>query len=148
MDKCVRVRIGVVLVKDDKILLIKQRKYNKEYWLVPGGGVNFGESVKESAKREMKEEINLDIDLESFLFLWESINPDGSKHVLNMYFLGRILGGELKLGDESNLIDLQWFEFERLNNLLMYPPITDQLIELKNNNFKCLAKIPDAQWKE
>ncbi|MFH1454116.1 MAG: NUDIX hydrolase [Armatimonadota bacterium] len=146
MNKNIRVRICVVLIKDDKILLIKQAKYDKEYWLTPGGGMDFGESIKDVAKREIKEETNLDIELKKFLFLWESIYPDGGKHVLNLFFMGDILGGELKLGGENNLVDLKYFSFDELKDIKFYPPVIDKIIEIKNNGFNCLPEVYDPVW--
>lgn len=146
MNKNIRIRIGVVLIKDDKILLIKHRKYGKEYWLVPGGGLAFGEKIKDCAAREIKEETNLDISLKQFLFLYESINPDGSRHVLNLFFLGEVLGGNLKLGKEENLIDLKFFEFKKLKEIKLYPDVADYLIEMKSNNLKPLLEIPQSVW--
>lgn len=148
MDKIIRIRVSVVLIQDGKILLVKQKKFGKEYWLVPGGGLHFGETIKDAAKREAKEETNLDIELKQLLFLWESINPDGSKHVVNLFFLGEILGGQLKLAEEPNLIDLKFFDFNDLKDLKFYPPITQQLLAVKNNNFNCLPDIFPSFWAE
>ena len=38
-------------------------------WVVPGGHIEYGETIEEAIKREMKEETNLDIKLEKILFV-------------------------------------------------------------------------------
>ena len=81
-----RVRVAGILIENNKILLIEHLKKNKKYWLVPGGGVDWGESTAEALIREYKEETNLDITVEKFLFLSETIAPDKKKHVINLYF--------------------------------------------------------------
>lgn len=81
-----RVRVAGVLIEDGKILLIEHKKNDKKYWLIPGGGVDWGESTKEAIIREFKEETNLDIEVNRFLFLSETIAPDKEKHVINLYF--------------------------------------------------------------
>ena len=81
-----RVRVAGILIENERILLIEHSKNDKKYWLVPGGGVDWGESTAESLIREYKEETNLDIEVESFLFLSETIAPDKEKHVINLYF--------------------------------------------------------------
>ena len=43
-----RVRVAGILIEDDRILLIEHTKNNRKYWLVPGGGVDWGESAAEA----------------------------------------------------------------------------------------------------
>ena len=68
-DKNIRVRIAGILKRDDKILLIKHRKNNKEYWLLPGGGVDYQETFSEALKREFIEETNLEIEPKEMVFI-------------------------------------------------------------------------------
>ena len=42
----------MVLLQDDRILLVRHEKNDYSYWLVPGGGVEFGEEIEETARRE------------------------------------------------------------------------------------------------
>jgi ADP-ribose pyrophosphatase YjhB (NUDIX family) len=44
----VRVRVGGILITNDGILLIAHKKDNNVYWLLPGGGVDYGESLSEA----------------------------------------------------------------------------------------------------
>ena len=114
-----RVRVAGVLIENGKILLIQHHKEDKKYWLVPGGGVDWGESTSEALIREYKEETNLDIEVESFLFLSETIAPDTKS--------------ELHLGDEAVLTDLKFVEKDEIENIQLYPNIKGQLIKLLNN---------------
>ena len=41
-----RIRVSGILTKDDKILFVKHRKKGEEYYLLPGGGVDFGETFE------------------------------------------------------------------------------------------------------
>ena len=50
--KALRIRVGSIIIKDEKILLIAHKKNNHIYWLIPGGGVNFGETLEDALKRE------------------------------------------------------------------------------------------------
>ena len=47
-----RVRVAGILIENDEILLIEHTKNDKKYWLVPGGGVVWGDSKAESLIRE------------------------------------------------------------------------------------------------
>ena len=130
-----RVRVAGILIEDDKILLIEHLKKDKRYWLVPGGGVDWGESTAEALIREYNEETNLDISVEKFLFLSETIAPDKQKHVINLYFQIKVLKNSIEnmqLGDEKNLTDLRFITKNEIENIKLYPNIKTQLIQLLN----------------
>ena len=56
------VRVGIMLIKDNKILLHKND--NRENYCLPGGEIHFLESSEEAIIREIKEETGLDINVE------------------------------------------------------------------------------------
>ena len=68
-----RIRVAGILIEDDKILLIQHNKNNKKYWLIHGGGNEWGETSKEALIREYKEETNLDVEVDEVLFISETI---------------------------------------------------------------------------
>lgn len=130
-----RVRVAGILIEDDRILLIEHTKNNRKYWLVPGGGVDWGESAAEALIREFKEETSLDIEVEKFLFISETIAPDKQKHVINLYF--KIKKAEnssniMKLGEEEILTDLRFIPEDEIKNIKLYPNIKEKLIKLLN----------------
>ncbi len=123
-NRVIRIRVGVILISGDKILLIEHFKNGRSYWLIPGGGLEYGETIAECASRELKEETNLDVMVTKFLFSSESIAPDGSRHILNLFFLGRISGDSpMRLGDEERLKSLALFDIDELDRIEFYPPI-------------------------
>ncbi len=54
-------RAGVAIKKGEKLLLIKRKKDNGTYYILPGGGVESGEAPKQAAIREVKEELGIDV---------------------------------------------------------------------------------------
>lgn len=133
-DKKIRVRIGVVIIADNKLLLVEHQKEGRTYWLLPGGGLKFGEKIEECARREIKEETNLDIDMGKFLFLSEGIAPDGSRHILNLFFLGELRGGTLEVGSDTRLKSVAFHELDDLDQLKMYPAIGNLLKQTLRND--------------
>ena len=130
-----RVRVAGILIEDDRILLIEHTKNNRKYWLVPGGGVDWGESAAEALIREFKEETSLNIEVEKFLFISETIAPGKQKHVINLYF--KIKKAEnssniMKLGEEEMLTDLRFIPEDEIKNIKLYPNIKEKLIKLLN----------------
>ena len=58
-----RIRVSAILRWHDRVLLCRHEKPGKEYWLLPGGGVNSGESLVDALHRELGEEIGIDEEL-------------------------------------------------------------------------------------
>ncbi len=132
----VRVRVGVLIVVNSQLLLVEHQKNGVTYWLIPGGGLKFGETVVECAKREIKEETNLEIDLDRFLFSSESIAPDGSRHVVNLFFLGRLCNNSLenlKVGTEARLKSVDFIPIDELDKIELHPPFGPQLKRMLND---------------
>ncbi|MBI4744869.1 MAG: NUDIX hydrolase [Actinobacteria bacterium] len=132
----IRVRAGVVLLKEDSILLVQHAKEDKEYWLLPGGGLDFGEIAEDAAKREVKEECGFDISVVKLLFVSEAISPDGKRHILNLTFLGEITGGELGVVCyDKRIKDIMFMPLSQIDNIKLYPNFKDELKNAIKNGF-------------
>ncbi len=118
----------VVLNKENQILLVRHRKGNRRYWVLPGGRLEYGETFEECAVRELKEETGLDVEFERFLFLSEAIAPDRSRHIVNIFIKARIIGGVMKLGDEPVLAGVEFIPLEDLEKLTLFPPVGHEIL--------------------
>ena len=131
-----RIRVAGILIEENKILLIQHHKNDKKYWLIPGGGNDWGETTKEALIREYKEETNMDIEVDEFLFFSETISPDKKRHVLNLFYkIHRNNKNDsiIKLGEEAVLTDLKFVTKEELETMTIYPNIKENLLKLMNN---------------
>jgi mutator protein MutT len=91
--KGLRVRVAsLILNTKGEVLLIQQSKGTNKpgYWLLPGGGVEFGETAEEAMKRELLEELGLETLTMDFLALNESIDPKGERHLIQLIFLVKV----------------------------------------------------------
>lgn len=123
-------RISVIVVTaDSRILLVKHRKGPRQYWVLPGGRLEYGETFAECAVRELKEETNLDVEAGEIVFLSEAIAPDRSRHIINVYLTARVLGGTLKVGDEPVLAAVDYIPLSELDNLTLFPPVGRTVID-------------------
>jgi len=109
-----RIRVSGILMKEDKILFVKHRKNGEEYYLLPGGGVDFGESFETALKREFMEEVNLEIVVKNLCYISEGVDPKGEKHLISMVFLVEYVSGELKLPDEERIVGAEYLKVKDL----------------------------------
>lgn len=129
-DRCgvpeIRIRVAVCLLDGDRVLLVEHEKEGRRYWLLPGGGVEMGETLVDAAAREVREETGFDVEVGRLLLVCESIEPISrrrTRHLVNLVFAGRMLGGTLRPGLDGRLVDAGWQPVSRLAVLPMYPPI-------------------------
>ncbi|MFQ3214136.1 MAG: 8-oxo-dGTP diphosphatase [Marivirga sp.] len=116
----VRVRVGGILIQNEKVLLLKHEGVgpDKYLWSPPGGGLQFGQDAKENLKREFLEETNLKVTVDDLLFTNEYI--DERLHAIELFFGVRLVSGELKLGrdpemgKEQILTEIAYFGVEDL----------------------------------
>ena len=133
-----RIRVSGILKKDDKILFVKHRKKGEEYYLLPGGGVDFGETFETALKREFLEEVNINISVDKLCIISEGVDPKGEKHIINLVFLVDYVSGEIVLPDEERIVGIEYLEVTNLNNYIIYPNIK---IELKKNSFDNISYL-------
>jgi len=124
-----RIRVAVLIRTGDNVLLVKHCKYGASYWLLPGGGLEFGETIEECARRELLEETGLEVTMGDLLFVSESIPPDLHRHVVNLYYEGEVRGGELTLGDDDVLAGVEYVPIDTLPTLDLRPPVTREILD-------------------
>lgn len=124
------IRIAVIIIRENKLLLLKPKNGGNSHWLLPGGSVRYGRSIAESAKEEVREETGLQIRIQQILMINESISPDRHRHIINIYFLGEILGGELKVGRTDILQDCKFLGMEEIENIEIHPNIKKEIKEM------------------
>ncbi|MCB1160458.1 MAG: NUDIX hydrolase, partial [Leptospiraceae bacterium] len=141
--KKMRVRVaGIIENENGEILFIQQKKKNKEYWLLPGGGIEFGESAEEALARELKEELNLDTNDSKFLFFSESIDPNGKKHLIQIVFYVRVESYKAEIKDKA-LVDFAFLSHDKILTLEIRPAITEFFEEIEGKRIETLV-IPDS----
>jgi ADP-ribose pyrophosphatase YjhB (NUDIX family) len=125
-----RIRVSAVLAWQDRVLLCRHEKPGKEYWLLPGGGVNSGESLVEALRRELFEEVGLDeqVPLEGPVAIVDSIAPERSfaaKHVVHIIFAGDLTGRSLEqvTSSDAAVRGHRLFGLAELDDVVMHPPI-------------------------
>lgn len=110
----------VLVINNGKILL--NLRSDTETWGIPGGSLELGESLEETAFRELKEETGLSAEKMILLtvlsgkdYYFEYPNGDMLYSVISL-FLAENISGDLEITDGESL-KLQYFDFNELPNL-------------------------------
>ena len=120
---------GSFIIKNNKVLLIKWGNTKGSWsgkWTVPGGKVEFGESVLDAVKREAKEETGLDVEPVKLIGVDEAI-VGNEKHCIFLNFLCKIIGGKVKAG--SDAADARWFCKEELEAIELNQPSVKRVLK-------------------
>ena len=129
------VRAAGILIEDNKILIVKQDVTKTRQWALPGGKLEFGETIEQCMIREMKEETGLDIAVKELLYITDRLpHLHQSDHIVHIMLLVERIGGQLRSGKELEK------ETEKIKELAMvpvdhlpdygFPPAFSELIRL------------------
>lgn len=117
-----RVSSRAIIIDDNKLLTMFRRKIKsdgtvKEYYVIPGGGLEEGETLEENVIRELKEEFNVDIEVVKFL------GTEEYDETIANYFLCKIVSGTPKLSGEElermtpeNYYEIRYIDLNDIDN--------------------------------
>jgi ADP-ribose pyrophosphatase YjhB (NUDIX family) len=146
-DAAVRVRVAVCLCDGDRILLAEHVKDGHRHWLLPGGGVEAGETLVEAARRELLEETGLPVDVGRLLIVCEAIEPR-RRHLLNLVFSATAPpGGEIRVGRDGVLDDVAWHRRDELATLELHPPIGAEILACWDEGFEGPVRVLGNVWR-
>ena len=109
--------VSASIFRDDRVLLVRRaRSPGKGVYSLPGGRVEFGESLHAAVHREIDEETGLKIAIVG-LAGWREVLPESGVggHFVIMSFAARWIGREPHLNDE--LDDFRWLTPDALSDL-------------------------------
>lgn len=114
-----KIDVRAYIVKDNKLLLVKER--SDGLWTLPGGFADINESPSEAVIRETKEETGFDVSAKQLLALWDRQKHDHPTpaqwpHVYKFFFSCEILSGKAEKNLEIS--EIAFF------NILELPPLS------------------------
>lgn len=103
--------------REDRPIILIERKYPPYGWALPGGFVDVGETLESAAVREAQEEVTLDVQLLSLLGCYSDPSRDDRGHTISAVYVAEARGLPKAADDAANL---QIFHLEELPELLAF----------------------------
>lgn len=130
-DNCFNYRVAGVAIHEDLILV--HRTEGDDFWVLPGGRPEFGETAEQTLKREISEEIGVDVEIVRTLWFVENFFTYAGKnyHEIAVYFLMQLPSGceylaqpgPFHIEESGTKFIFQWFPRQPyvLSNLPLLP---------------------------
>ena len=96
-----------VIIKDDKVLLLKRAVKPVGKWCLPGGRIEFRESAENAAEREILEETGLRTKVKRLVGVYSEPKRDNRWHAVSIAYIMKLTGGKLRINEESS--DAKYF---------------------------------------
>ena len=111
---------AIVSCSDNSIILIRRKNDPyKDHWALPGGFVEYGETVESAVLREVKEETGLIIKLNGISGVYSDPKRDPRGHTVTICYRASKIGGKLKADTDASFVQCVKIE-EALNYKLAF----------------------------
>lgn len=112
------VGVGAVVIYNSKVLLVQRATPPYQgLWCIPGGKVQFGETLQQAAEREIREETGIVIEAGESVYSFEIINTDDPKNPVHYVVIdleARYVSGEINAS--SDAMAVAWFSKDEVDD--------------------------------
>jgi mutator protein MutT len=124
--------VGALILNEKNQVLLglggKKARNEIGTWEIPGGKVEFGETLHQALKREIKEEIDIDIEIVTLLDVYDHILEFENQHWVSPTYICTIARGTPKVMEPEKCEQIGWFSIAEAKKLPL-SVITKQDIE-------------------
>jgi 8-oxo-dGTP diphosphatase len=122
MSKRPYVGVGVIVMKNDQVLLMKRKNSHGDgTWSNPGGHLEYGETLEACAIRETQEETGVTITDVTFRAVTNDLFEAEEKHYVTIWMEGRYVSGKPTINSQRELSEVGWFSWNALPHPLFLP---------------------------
>ena len=108
---------GIIIDKDDRMLLAHWNEGRRAAWTLPGGGLEPGEDPEKAVRREVREETGYHVVVDELLGIHSRVIPasrrltetDEPLHALRIVYRAHITGGRLRNEKNGSTDRAEWF---------------------------------------
>ncbi len=119
MYRCPSPTVDAVIYEPSRGIVLVRRKYDPVGWALPGGFVDYGETVENAAVREAFEETGLHVTLTGLLGVYSDPARDARRHTISTVFMARTKNPEaVKGGDDA--AEAAFFALDALPSPLVF----------------------------
>ncbi len=110
-----RIGCGAAILRDGRLLLVRRRRAPEpDHWGLPGGKVDFMETVPDAVIREIDEELGIRIGNLALLCVVDQLDAAAGTHWVAPVYRAEILGGDPELREPEALSAMGWFALDDL----------------------------------
>ncbi len=148
MEESIRVRVAALIVENGAILLVLHLKEGRRYYLLPGGGMEKGETEEAALKRELLEETGLSAMPLRLLFETLSVFPHGDRRMVQrVYYCAA--AGAIAPSQDPRVVKCEWVARAAFPSVPFFPNIKADILKAWDQGF---ASAPfqrlEVKWEE
>ena len=119
-----------LIIRDGHVLATVNRDEEGLFYLLPGGGQEPGESLRDCVRREVWEEIGAEVDVGELRFVRDYVGRNHHRaeqerdvHQVDLIFECRLLGEPVDRGElpDATQVGIEWLPLERIEEYLLIP---------------------------
>ena len=121
-------RATAIIIRNGKLLLIHRQKPGRDYYVLPGGGVELEESFEETCIREVKEETGLDVLALRLVSRYITLEKEENYYFTKVTPAEPVLGGaEAERQSPQDSYTFLWVEAAQLESLNLLPGVARRI---------------------
>ena len=117
-----KIALKAIIVKDDKVLLLRDPRMDKVIWEIPGGRMNVDEEPREAVSREIMEELGIDITVGQVVHMEQFIQGSEGKRAFVIVFLATLVDMlQPIIMSEVEVSEIAWVPQDELHKYPLFP---------------------------